>query len=280
MTAPTLASTASSPDTPPPPEGRITCDVQGEVLLIGIDRPAKRNGFTPAMMVALAEAYTRLDDDPALRVGVLHAHGEHFTAGLDLPSFAPLMQRGERAVPFGLVDPTDLGRPGYRRRQKPLVVAVKGITFTLGIELMLAADIVVAADNARFSQLEVRRGIMATGGATLRMAERAGLGNALLHLLTGDEFDSAEALRLHFVQRVVPAGQELDEALRIARAIALQAPLAVVATRLNAVKAVEQGPLVAMGEFETVQQRLSHSEDAREGVRSFVEKRPPRFTGH
>jgi enoyl-CoA hydratase len=271
---------APNPDTPTPPDGRITCEVQDGVLLIGIDRPAKRNGFTPAMLVALAEAYTRLDEDVALRVGVLHAHGDHFTAGLDLPSFAPLMQRGERAVPFGLVDPTDLGRAGYRRRNKPLVVAVKGITFTLGIELMLAADIVVAADNGRFSQLEVRRGIMATGGATLRMAERAGLGNAMLHLLTGSEFDSAEALRLNFVQRVVPVGQELAEAMRIARAIAAQAPLAVVATRLNALKAVEQGPLVAMSEFETVQQRLSNSEDAKEGVRSFLEKRPPNFTGH
>ena len=130
-----------------------------------------------------------------------------------------------------------------------MVAAVKGITYTLGIELMLAADVVVAADDCRFSQLEVKRGIMATGGATLRMAERAGLGNALLHLLTGDEFGSAEALRLNFVQRVVPAGQELDEALRIADAIAAQAPLAVVATRLNALKAVEEGPLAAMLDF-------------------------------
>jgi enoyl-CoA hydratase/carnithine racemase len=273
-------SAASTSASSTPAEGRITCEVQDGVLLIGIDRPAKRNGFTPTMLAALAEAYTRLDDDAGLRVGVLHAHGEHFTAGLDLPSFAPLMQRGERAVPFGLVDPTGLGRAGYRRRNKPMVVAVKGITFTLGIELMLAADIVVAADNGRFSQLEVRRGIMATGGATLRMAERAGLGNAMLHLLTGDEFDSAEALRLNFVQRVVPAGQELAEAVRIARAIALQAPLAVMATRHSVLKAVEHGPLVAMSEFETVQQRLSHSEDAKEGVRSFIEKRPPRFTGH
>ena len=276
----TTAPTSGPSDSVTPPEGRITCEVQDGVLLIGIDRPTKRNGFTPAMMAALAEAYTQLDDDAALRVGVLHAHGDHFTAGLDLPSFAPLMQRGERAVPFGLVDPTDLGRAGYRRRNKPMVVAVKGITFTLGIELMLAADIVVAADNGRFSQLEVRRGIMATGGATLRMTERAGLGNAMLHLLTGDEFDSAEALRLNFVQRVVPAGQELAEALRIARAIALQAPLAVVATRHSVLKAVEHGPLVAMSEFESVQQRLSNSEDAKEGVRSFIEIRPPRFTGH
>jgi enoyl-CoA hydratase/carnithine racemase len=262
-----------------PPEGQITTERRGAVLLIGIDRPAKRNGFTPPMFRQLGEAYTLLDDDPALRVGVLHAVGSHFTAGLDLPSIAPLMRSGEKAIPLGLVEPTDLGTPGYRRRTKPMVVAVKGITYTLGIELMLAADIVVAADDCRFSQLEVQRGIMATGGATLRMAERAGLGNAMLHLLTADEFGSAEALRLNFVQKVVPAGQELDEALRIAGAIAAQAPLAVVATRLNARKAVEQGPGAAMQEFLATQQRLANSADAKEGVQSFVEKRPAKFSG-
>ncbi|MDO9361226.1 MAG: crotonase/enoyl-CoA hydratase family protein [Polaromonas sp.] len=261
------------------PEGSIDCTVQGPLLLIAINRPAKRNGFTPKMFRELGEAYTRLDDDPALRVGVLHALGEHFTAGLDLPTIAPLMQRGEKAVPLGLVDPLNLGMDGYRRRSKPMVVAVQGITYTLGIELMLAADIVVAAEDCRFSQLEVKRGIMATGGATLRMAERAGLGNALLHLLTGDEFGSAEALRLNFVQKVVPAGQALAEAVRTAEAIAAQAPLAVVATRKNALKAVEHGPVVAMQEFITVQQGLSRSEDAAEGVRSFVEKRPAKFQG-
>ena len=261
------------------PEGSIDVDVQDGVLLIGINRPNKRNGFTPKMYRELGEAYTRLDDDPALRVGVLHAMGEHFTAGLDLPTIAPLMQRGEKAVPLGWVDPLNLGMEGYRRRTKPMVVAVQGITYTLGIELMLASDIVVAADNCRFSQLEVKRGIMATGGATLRMAERAGMGNALLHLLTGDEFNSAEALRLNFVQRVVPAGEQLQEALSIARAIAAQAPLAVVATRQSVLKAVEQGPLVAMHEFIAVQKTLSNSDDAKEGVQSFIEKRAARFTG-
>ena len=265
--------------TAPHPEGQIDCTVHGAVLQIAINRPAKRNGFTPKMFRELGEAYTRLDDDAALRVGVLCAEGAHFTAGLDLPTIAPLMQRGEKAVPLGLVDPLNLGMEGYRRRRKPMVVAVQGITYTLGIELMLAADIVVAADDGRFSQLEVKRGIMATGGATLRMAERAGAGNALLHLLTGDEFGSAEALRLNFVQRVVPAGQQLPEAMRIAQAIAEQAPLAVEATRLNVLKAVEQGPLVAMHDFIGVQQRLSKSQDAAEGVLSFVEKRAARFTG-
>lgn len=262
-----------------PPEGTIRTERRGPLLMIGIDRPAKRNGFTPRMFRELAEAYTLLDDDTALRVGVLHALGDHFTAGLDLPTIAPLMQRGEKAIPLGLVEPNDLGTPGYRRRTKPMVAAVKGITFTLGIELMLACDVVVAADDCRFSQLEVKRGIMATGGATLRMAERAGLGNALLHLLTGDEFGSAEALRLNFVQKVVPAGEELDEATRIADTIAAQAPLAVVATRLNTLKAAEHGPLAAMADFIATQQTLSRSEDAAEGVRSFVERRPARFSG-
>jgi enoyl-CoA hydratase/carnithine racemase len=261
------------------PEGSIDLEVRSGVLLIGINRPNKRNGFTPKMYRELGEAYTRLDDDPSLRVGVLHAMGDHFTAGLDLPTIAPLMQRGEKVVPMGLVDPLNLGMEGYRRRIKPMVVAVQGITYTLGIELMLAADMVVAADNCRFSQLEVKRGIMATGGATLRMAERAGMGNALLHLLTGDEFNSAEALRLNFVQRVVPAGEQLSEALKIAETIAAQAPLAVVATRQNVLKALEQGPLVAMHEFISVQKTLSNSEDAKEGVQSFIEKRAARFTG-
>ncbi len=265
--------------TTPHPEGQIDCTVHGAVLQICINRPAKRNGFTPKMFRELGEAYTRLDDDSALRVGVLCAAGDHFTAGLDLPTIAPLMQRGEKAVPLGLVDPLNLGMEGYRRRTKPMVVAVQGITYTLGIELMLAADIVVAADDCRFSQLEVQRGIMATGGATLRMAERAGMGNALLHLLTADVFDSAEALRLNFVQKVVPAAGLLAEAMRIAELIAAQAPLAVVATRQNVLKAVEHGPVVAMQDFLPVQQRLSRSDDAAEGVRSFVEKRAARFTG-
>ena len=272
MNAPTVTAE-------PPPEGTITTERRGALLLIGINRPAKRNGFTPRMYRELGEAYTLLDDDPDLRVGVLHAFGDHFTAGLDLPTIAPLMQRGEKAIPLGLVEPNDLGTPGYRRRTKPMVVAVKGITFTVGIELMLAADIAVAADDCRFSQLEVKRGIMATGGATLRMAERAGTGNALLHLLTADEFGSGEAYRLNFVQKVVPAGQELQEALQIAQRIEAQAPLAVVATRLNVLKAIEQGQAAAVAEFIPVQKQLANSEDAAEGVRAFVERRPAQFSG-
>ena len=97
------------------PEGQIDCTVHGAVLQICINRPAKRNGFTPKMYRELGEAYTRLDDDPALRVGVLCAAGDHFTAGLDLPTIAPLMQRGEKAVPLGLVDPLTGATPAAPR---------------------------------------------------------------------------------------------------------------------------------------------------------------------
>lgn len=264
-----------------PAEGCIDTQVVDNILLIGINRPAKRNGLTPPMLRQLAEAYTRLDDDPQLRVGVLYAVGDHFTGGMDLPSLAEYQRRGEKPVPRdqNLVEPHDLGLPGYRRRTKPMVVAVKGICFTVGVELMLAADVVVAADNCRFTQMEVGRGIMAAGGATVRMAERAGMGNAMLLLLSGVEFDSADALRMNFVQRLVPAGAEFDEALAIARRIAAQAPLAVIATRLNVRKSFEEGPEAAVGEFMDVQKRLSATEDAAEGRQSFIERRPPVFIG-
>ena len=263
-----------------PPEGRIDTQVlDGQILLIGIQRPAKRNGWTPPMFRQLAEAYTRLDDEPGLRVGVLHAFGDHFTAGLDLPAMVEYLRSGQKVVPPGLVEPYDFGMPGYRRRSKPMLVAVQGICYTVGIELMLGADIVLAADDCRFSQMEVQRGIMATGGATLRMAERAGVGNALLHLLSADVFDSAEALRCNFVQRVVPRPELLDATLALARQIAAQAPQAVIETRRNVLKAIELGQAAAVADFIPVQARLAASQDAAEGVRAFVEKRPARFSG-
>ena len=128
-------------------EGRVTTSREGHLLEIVIDRPAKLNGFTPKMLRELSEAYTELERDEALRVGVLSAEGPHFTAGLDLPRFRERMQAGERSTDRdGMVDPTALGRAC----RKPVVFAVKGITYTIGIELMLGGDIAVAADDCRF----------------------------------------------------------------------------------------------------------------------------------
>ena len=164
-------------------------------------------------------------------------------------------------------------------RTKPLVCAVQGICFTLGIELMLAADIVVAAEDCRFAQIEVKRGIMPAGGATIRMVERAGWGNAQRYLLTGDEFGAREALRLGFAQEVVPAGTQKDRALAIARTLPSKhrwrcaPPLPVPAL------AVAHGPHAAIREFHAQQAELMASEDAAEGVRSFLERRSGQFAG-
>ncbi|HLT76554.1 MAG TPA: crotonase/enoyl-CoA hydratase family protein [Ferrovibrio sp.] len=258
------------------PDGEILTRREGAVFLIGINRPQKLNGFTPKMLKELAAAYTAFEHDPQARVGLLYAEGQHFTAGLDLPKVAPLMGQKNLLAEPGQIDPCNNVPPF---RSKPLVAAVQGITYTIGIELMLAADIVVAASDCRFSQLEVKRGIMATGGATIRMVERAGWGHAMRYLLTGDEFDVATALRLEFVQEVAEPGGQFDAAMKIAQTIAAQAPLAVAATLRNARLALEHGPAAAVADFHETQKMLMASEDVKEGIASFVEKRAANFKG-
>jgi enoyl-CoA hydratase len=256
--------------------GRITYERRDALVLVGIDRPKKLNGFTPAMYRALADAFDALEHDAEARVGVLYAHGGNFTAGLQLDLFAPMMRRGESMIPAGSIDPLGLREP---LRSKPVVCAVQGICFTLGIELMLAQDIVIAADDCRFAQIEVKRGVIPTGGATMRFVERAGWGNAQRYLLTGDEFDAAQAYRLGFVQEVVPAGRQLERALEIAATIAEQAPLAVRASLASSRRYAERGPLGMKEDMDAVQRELALTEDAAEGVRSFVERRKGRFAG-
>jgi enoyl-CoA hydratase len=253
-------------------EGRVTTSSQGHLLTITIDRPAKYNGFTPKMLRELASAYTLLEREDEYWCALVLAEGKHFTAGLELSKFDitdPLIEPGQ-------VDPLDL--QGVRRT-KPVVVAVHGICFTIGVELMLAADIVVAERGVRFAQLEVQRGLMAYGGATIRMVERAGWGNAMRYLLTGDEFDGETALRLGFVQELVDAGEGQARALAIAARIVEQAPLAVRASRRSAQLAVEQGAQVAIAALPGQLATLAGSEDFAEGVRSFNERRAGRFVG-
>ncbi len=257
-------------------DGRITTEARDHLLLIGLDRPAKLNGLSPTMLEQLAEAYTELEINDDHRCGVLFAHGSNFTAGLELDRIAPRMKEGRGLWDEDRIDPLGLREPICT---KPVVAAVQGICFTIGIELMLAADVVVAAANCRFSQLEVKRGIMAIAGATVRMVERAGWGNAMRHLLTGDEFDAEEAYRMGLVQEVVEPGEELVRALSIAASIAQQAPLAVQATIASARTAVYHGPQAAIDLFHATQKKLLATEDAAEGLRSFIDRRTARFVG-
>ncbi len=186
--------------------GEVRSERAGHILTITVDRSGKMNGFTPEMFDALSDAMTVLDEDSDLWAGVLTFAGPHTTAGLDLPRFAAAFSsEGGDAAPDTRIDAFAL----RRRCRKPVVMAVQGITFTIGIEMMLAADIVVAADDCRFCQMEPKRGLAVFGGAHVRYVERAGWGNAMYHLLRADEFGAARALQIGFVQEVVPAGQQV-----------------------------------------------------------------------
>jgi len=257
------------------PDGQITVEQRGHLYLMGLDRPEKLNGLTPKMFEEMTAAYNELENNDDLWVGVVFAHGKHFTAGLDLPKFVGAMQSGKSAANISGVDIYGL----KNKCTKPIVTAVQGITFTAGIEMALATDIVIAADDCRFSQLEPKRGIMAAGGATVRFVQRAGWGNAMYHLLTSDEFNAEEAHRCGFVQEIVPAGQELDRAIKLAETIATMAPLAVRATKANSMLYIEEGETAAKAAFPATRKRLSGTDDFTEGVASFKEKRPPKFTG-
>jgi enoyl-CoA hydratase len=265
------------PDTTPADDGSISTEQRGHVWLMGLNRPAKYNGMTPGMFAQLTDAYAALEQNPELRVGVLFGHGDHFTAGLDLPKFTEAMARGEDPMGSGgRIDPFGLQGP---RRSKPVIAAVKGITYTAGLELALASDVVIAAKGARFRMIETRRSLMPTGGATFRFVERGGWGNAMRWLLTGDEFSADEAHRIGLVQQLVEPGTELETALAIADRIATAAPLAVQATLANAMLYARQGEAAAIADFAPTQKRLSATDDFREGVQSFVERREAKFVG-
>src|SRR4051794_25682713 len=265
------------PDTSSSTALAVHVERRGPVLMIGLNRPEKRNAFNLAMIDQLAAAYHELETDDDIRCGVLFAHGDHFTGGLDLVEVGPLVREGK----------LDFSGPGRRdpwRKDNvwttPLVAAVQGWVMTLAIELLLAADIRIAASDARFAQMEINRGIYAFGGATVRLPRDAGWGNAMRWLLTGEAYDAAEALRIGLVQEVVEPGRQLDRAIELAEAIATKsAPLGVKTTLPSAHRARLEGEKAAFARLNADMAALFETDDGREGLQSFIERREARFTG-
>ena len=257
-------------------DGVVTTQTRGRILVIEVDRQAKLNAFTPELFDQLRDALTKLDEDPDYWAGVLTFAGPNTTAGLDLSRFASRLGASggdgaddKRVDTFGMA----------RRLTKPLVIAVQGITFTIGIEMMLAADIVVAADDCRFCQMEPKRGLAVFGGAHVRYVERAGWGNAMYHLLRADEFSATRAKELGFVQEVVPAGQQTQRAIALAEEICANAPIAVQEIKRAALVYLESGERAAYAEIPEMRRRSGGSADFQEGIASFRERRAPKFEG-
>lgn len=254
------------------PQVKLTID--GHIAIISLDNVAKKNAFSPELLDQLSKHLTTFDEDDNLWVAVLDPVGEHTTAGLDMPKFFGPTATA-KPIPDNQVDPFGL----KRRCKKPVISVVHGITYTVGIEQMLASDIVIAADTARFCQMESKRGIAPLGGAHFRYLTRTGWGNAMYHLFLCDEFGAQEALRCGFVQEVHPFGKHRDRALELARQICKVAPLGLRATKEAALTYIEHGEKAAIEAIPGIRDRVFSSEDFKEGIRSFAERREANFQG-
>ena len=256
-------------------QGKVSREICGSLLLIGLDRATKRNAFDSHLIHDLSLALTEYEDHPELRCAVIFAHGDHFTAGLDLVELQPKLSSGIFSYDEHQINPW--GTSG-RQRKKPVIVAVQGFCYTAGIELMLNADIVIAQDNSQFAQMEVQRGILPFGGATVRFVQAAGWSKAMRYLLTGDTFDAQTALDLNLINEITREAP-LKRAIELAERIAQAAPLAVQATLASAKEAAEQGTETA---FSNLQQHLSpllNTQDVQEGVMAMLQRRAPEFKG-
>ncbi|WP_213576902.1 crotonase/enoyl-CoA hydratase family protein [Rhodococcus sp. USK13] len=255
----------------------ITTEVRGNVLLIGLNRPDKRNALTGEMLDALAEAYKRYDNDDDLRCAVLYGEGGSYCAGADLTQLKDLIESDSLSYGEGQYDP--FGLEGARL-SKPLITAVHGMCFAGGLELALAGEFIVAAEGTLFGQPEVLRGVFAFEGGAARWAASVGYANAQRYLLTGHHLDATEAHRIGLVQEVVPAEQLFDRALELANEIAAAAPRGVRHSLAVSRRAAEEGLAAAFEMIPPLRTEIIGTSDAAEGIVSFKERRAGVYTGN
>jgi enoyl-CoA hydratase len=249
----------------------LLTEVRDHVLILTLNRPHARNAFNAELSHALSDALDRFDDDPALRVGILTGAGGSFSSGMDLKA----MLKGERSFTrkrggFGIMEhPPD----------KPLIAAVEGYAVAGGLELALSCDLIVATEDSKLGLPEVKRGLVAVGGALFRLPRRIPY-HVAMELALGGETHPAERFRqLGLVSRVVPPGKALEAALELARTIAANGPLAVAATKQIIWKSVDWAEEEAWPAHRKIARRANTSKDAAEGARAFAEKRPPVWRG-
>lgn len=241
------------------------------IQIITINRPESRNAMTLAAATAIAAALDELDDRDDLRIGILTGAGGTFCAGMDLKGFL----RGERPSLPGR------GFGGLTRKppRKPLIAAVEGYALAGGFELVLACDLVVAAESAQFGVPEVKRGLAATAGGLVRLPRQLPYRIALELALTGDMFPAKRAHEYGLINRLTPTGEALAEARRLAQTIAANGPLSVAASKRVIVESQDWSSEEVWDKQAALTEHVFTSADAREGSAAFAEKRKPVWQG-
>jgi enoyl-CoA hydratase len=253
----------------------VRIERDGAVAILTVDRPEKRNALNAAVRRELIAALDELRDDAGVRVLVLTGAGEKaFVAGADIGEFAERTPLEQRAAMTGRRVFDEIA--AY---PKPVIAMINGFALGGGCELALACDLRVAADTARLGQPEINLGIIPGGGGTQRLPRVVGTGQAMRLVLTGEIIDAAEALRIGLVDLVHPAAELRARTLELARAMAAKSPVALQMAK-SAVRAAAEMPLAAGLAYETeLFATCFASDDKREGVAAFLEKRPASFTG-
>ena len=253
----------------------MTDEVQVEardgVQVITMDRPEARNAINGALAQGVADAVDELEERDDLRVGVLTGAGGTFCSGMDLKAFL----KGESPV----VGDRGLAGITVRTPRKPMIAAVEGYAVAGGFELVLACDLAVAGRGAKLGVPEVKRALVAAGGAAMLLPRRIPQSVALEMLLTGDPITAERAEALGLVNRVVDDGGALDAALELAAAIAANGPLAVATTKQIARATFDWTTEQGWAEQDRLAGEVFGSQDAQEGATAFAEKRDPVWQG-
>jgi enoyl-CoA hydratase len=252
-------------------QSAVLTEPRERVLVITINRPDQRNAVNAAVAEGIAAALDQLDGEPGLSVGVITGAGKGFCAGMDLKAFVA----GER--PYA----GDRGFAGITQRsaEKPLIAAVEGFAVAGGLEVALACDLIVAARGARLGIPEVKRSLVAAGGALLRLPRSLPQTMAMELALTGEPIPAERAHELGLVNRLTAPGEALAAALALAETIAANGPLALAATKRVMTEAVDWPDSEFFARQQEIVAPVMASEDAREGAVAFAEKRPPEWKG-